>query len=345
MGLLLGLEVLDLSFNSLTGNIPTEIGLLTNLKIMGLRQNSLDGPIPTEIGLLTQLTSVGLDENQLTGSLPSHVALLTNLKTLNVGGTNSLTGGSLPFAELESTPFYVSWVESYLEMTGSLPTEIGLCTTLTSLELFVQDLQGRLPTELALLSDNLLALSLEFNSITGTIPTALGSLTKLTRLALHDNAMVGGIPTQVGNLAALTSLEVGRNQLTGSLPSELGRLAVLQIFNANDNPGLTGSIPEEMATMAVGTLRMMNVTHTGLSGSIPMNVCFMTFECREECYFDYECQPEGGLCGCGDCKCPIEVLSPNTNENTALSSSGASSTNMISIWPLVILLLWMAMYY
>ncbi|KAE8704461.1 putative Mitochondrial ATP synthase D chain-related protein [Hibiscus syriacus] len=63
------LEVLDLSFNSLTGNIPIAIQNLTNLTSLNLKNNSPTGLIPSFI--LPRLKLLNLSYNDLNGSVPS----------------------------------------------------------------------------------------------------------------------------------------------------------------------------------------------------------------------------------------------------------------------------------
>ena len=46
---------LSLTFNDLTGTIPTELGALTSLQWLTLDKNQLTGTIPTELGSLTSL--------------------------------------------------------------------------------------------------------------------------------------------------------------------------------------------------------------------------------------------------------------------------------------------------
>mmetsp|Transcript_12532 Transcript_12532/g.28591 ORF Transcript_12532/g.28591 Transcript_12532/m.28591 type:complete len:90 (-) Transcript_12532:10-279(-) len=47
-------------------------------------------------------------------------------------------------------------------------------------------------------------LDLNGHSISGTIPTEIGLLTKLSwRLSLHENSLSGTIPTQIGQLSKL----------------------------------------------------------------------------------------------------------------------------------------------
>ena len=53
-------NVIELSNNGLTGEIPSEIGNLTNLAYLGLSSNQLNGEIPSEIGNLMNLTELHL---------------------------------------------------------------------------------------------------------------------------------------------------------------------------------------------------------------------------------------------------------------------------------------------
>ena len=78
-------------FNSVTGEIPSEIGNLTNLTYLGLINNELTGEIPSEIGNLTNLTYLNLNNNELTGQIPSEIGNLTNLIHLYLS-FNQLTG-------------------------------------------------------------------------------------------------------------------------------------------------------------------------------------------------------------------------------------------------------------
>ena len=52
----------------------------------------------------------------------------------------------------------------------------------------------------------LLALYLNGNQLTGSIPPELGDLASLTRLYLHNNQLTEPIPPELGNLASLRGL-------------------------------------------------------------------------------------------------------------------------------------------
>ncbi len=111
------------------------------------------------------------------------------------------------------------------------------------------------------------------NRLTGSIPTAVGSLANLQRLRLGDNQLSGSIPPQLGNLTFLRELNLYRNQLTGSIPAELGSLANLEYLALSDNR-ISGNIPPEMGALI--NLRSAFLGNNQLSGDIPPQLGSLT---------------------------------------------------------------------
>lgn len=93
-------------------------------------------------------------------------------------------------------------------------------------------LAGRVPTELGLLS-HLTTLDLAHNDLSGTLPSELGRLTRLRQLALPRNSISGIVPSQLGMLSSLERLSLYGNILRGALPSELGRLNPAYCYLSN----------------------------------------------------------------------------------------------------------------
>ncbi|XP_044417242.1 receptor-like protein EIX2 [Triticum aestivum] len=85
---------LDLSCNSITGDIPAEIGALVALKNLNLSWNNFSRKIPENIGALIQVESLDLSHNDLSGEIPSSLSALTPLSHLNVSYNN--LGGKIP---------------------------------------------------------------------------------------------------------------------------------------------------------------------------------------------------------------------------------------------------------
>jgi hypothetical protein len=119
------------------------------------------------------------------------------------------------------------WANSCDESSSSLAKQLP-CVSQdeTSLDLCCNGLTGTIPSEVSLLT-KLTYLDLCCNSLTGTIPSQLGLLTKLTDLSLWGNNLIGMIPSEIGLLSKLTYLSLSNNSLTGTIPSEVGLMSNL----------------------------------------------------------------------------------------------------------------------
>ncbi|MFC1553150.1 putative Ig domain-containing protein [candidate division KSB1 bacterium] len=157
-------------------------------------------------------------------------------------------------------------------LIGSIPPEISTLTNLTYLGLDHNSLSGSIPPELGTLT-NLVSLDLSYNSLTGSIPLELGNLTKLQSLSLSDISLTGSIPPELGSLTNLTNLWIQSTGVTGSIPPELGTLDSLQTLYLNLN-NLSGTIPIELASLV--KLKELWLNGNDLSGSIPPELYNLT---------------------------------------------------------------------
>ncbi|MBA0771197.1 hypothetical protein Gotri_019696, partial [Gossypium trilobum] len=92
---------LDLSVNSLTGEIPKEIGSLVGLLSLNFSGNHLTGNIPDNIGNMKFLESLDLAMNRLNGEIPPSFSKLNFLNHFNVS-YNNLTGQIPTSTQLQS---------------------------------------------------------------------------------------------------------------------------------------------------------------------------------------------------------------------------------------------------
>ena len=204
---------IDLRENSLSGQIPGELGGLTNLQWLFLNNdafscqetpcratsptaNRLTGTIPPELGQLTNLESLYLALNPLTGEIPSELAALGSLKRLGL------------------------WVS---QLSGEIPSWLGDLDNLEILSLAANNFSGPIPVELGNLT-NLNNLELGVNQLTGPIPDSLGNLTGLEHLGLDSNQLTGSIPASLGNLINLKRMYITANELSGCIPAGLRRV-------------------------------------------------------------------------------------------------------------------------
>jgi len=146
-----------------SGTLPSELGLLADTLNVLLIIADVSGSVPSELGLLTKLTNLRIEDNKLSGSLPSELAQVSIASSsyCNVGGTNDF-GCPLPSLSsgcasgLSCSP-PTNWLcgddrgsycdgtfsgnslsitsggGSGLYLEGTLPTEVGLLTDLTTL--------------------------------------------------------------------------------------------------------------------------------------------------------------------------------------------------------------------
>ncbi|KAK9104782.1 hypothetical protein Scep_021626 [Stephania cephalantha] len=85
------LQMLNLSGNFLSGNIPSQIcSWLPYLVILDLSRNNLTGPIPAEIANCKYLNELVLDDNRLSGLIPDGIFRLSRLKMVSFAN-NSLS--------------------------------------------------------------------------------------------------------------------------------------------------------------------------------------------------------------------------------------------------------------
>ena len=114
---------LDLSFNELSGPLPSDISLLLPLiTTLDLSSNSFSGEIPENIANCTYLNILKLDHYQLTGKIPPKLGFLQRIKQFNVSN-NSLAGSVPYFANASITS------DSYANNTGLCGGPLEPCKT------------------------------------------------------------------------------------------------------------------------------------------------------------------------------------------------------------------------
>lgn len=107
--------------------------------------------------------------------------------------------------------------------------------------------------------------------IGGSLPTAIGDLSKLVEIDLSgnnlSNNMSVNIPNQIGQLTALEKLDLSDNNLSGSPPSRWwGSLTKLKTLDLSGNE-FSGTIPSRLRS--ISTLTDLDLSDNKFSGSIP----------------------------------------------------------------------------
>ncbi|XP_066310842.1 probable LRR receptor-like serine/threonine-protein kinase At3g47570 [Miscanthus floridulus] len=157
---------INLSHNSLSGTLSSQVGIFANLNNLVLSGNQLSGEILDSIGDCAVLQGLWLDHNSFVGSIPQSLNKIKGLSTLNL---------------------------SLNKLYGAIPDAIGGIHNLGELNLAYNNLSGTIPTSL----QNLILLSeldLSFNNLQGEVPKE-GIFRYLTKFSITgNNELCGGLP-------------------------------------------------------------------------------------------------------------------------------------------------------
>ncbi|XP_050278406.1 receptor-like protein 7 [Quercus robur] len=285
------LEVLDVSNNQLTGQIPQCLLNLSNsLLVLAMRNNHFLGNFPETFINGCSLRTLDLYHNQIEGKIPRSLVKCQTLEVLNLG--NNKLNDTFPF-----------WLESFPELKILVLRGNGFygpiwdpCKKFGLSKLHVIDLShnnfsGKLPSEYfqnwsAILDKNSSqsgymgddsnyykdsmtivnkGVELKFEKI----------LTIFTAIDLSNNRFCGEIPDSLGNLKALIVLNLSSNNFMSHIPSSLGNLVALESLDLSQN-SLYGEIPQELTNLIF--LEYLNLSQNQLSGPIPQVRQFLTFE-------------------------------------------------------------------
>nr|XP_016472653.1 PREDICTED: probable LRR receptor-like serine/threonine-protein kinase At3g47570 [Nicotiana tabacum] len=297
--ILSNLEFLGVSYNQISGRIPSNICQLAELKILSISFNNINGEIPRNIGCLANLEEFYIGYNPTSGTIPASLGNISTLQNLN-GMNNSLQGPIPPELGKLSNLRQLSFDLNH-NLIGQIPDAIFNISSLELVGFSFNNLSGRIPATTGRRLPNLRGIYLSYNQLEGEIPPYITNASKLNALALDMNLLTGTIPTNLGNLRELRglflfgnqlnnepseyelqflnslvycrmlrSLAVGSNLLNGILPSTIGNLSsTIEIFHIAD-AHINGLIPKGIGNMS--GLTKLNFQDNNLIGSIPYEV-------------------------------------------------------------------------
>jgi hypothetical protein len=180
------------------------------------------------------------------------------------------------------------------------------------------DLNGDLPTEIALLLGLKYFFASANNFTPGIIPESYAGLLKLEELGLKATNRLGEIPAFLGDLTDLILLDLDSNMLSGPLPTELAQLSDLEFLLLNRNE-LSGGIPIEFSGLT--SLRMALLDRNDLQGSMAHMCDLPNFlePSRDSDGTEFliaDCFGDNPKIDCECCKICCSDLNPNCHEFT-----------------------------
>uniref|UniRef100_A0ACD5UCE9 Uncharacterized protein n=1 Tax=Avena sativa TaxID=4498 RepID=A0ACD5UCE9_AVESA len=238
-------EVLDLSEQSLVGQISPSLGNMSYLASLNLSRSKFSGQIPN-LGRLQELMFLDLSYNSLQGSIPVTLTNCSSLRVLDL--SRNLLVGEIP-AEIALLSNLTRLWLPYNDLTRVIPPGLGNITSLEHIILMYNQLEGTIPDEFGKLS-NMSNLLLGENKLSGRIPESVFNLSLLNQIALELNMLVGSLPSSIGDgLPNLQRLFLGGNMLEGLIPDSLGNASELQHISLSYNHGFRGQIPPSLGKL------------------------------------------------------------------------------------------------
>ncbi|XP_059449476.1 receptor-like protein 43 [Corylus avellana] len=263
------LEVLDLSYNNLSGKLHPCLGNFSSpLSVLQLRSNSFRGTIPKTWAMGNNLTVIDLSENQFHGQLPRSMANCLMLEYLNVG--NNEINDTFPFwlgalSQLKVLVLRSNAFQGAIQSPGINYT----FPKLHIIDLSQNSFSGNLPVEYFLHWNAMKVFGAKqlkymevnsrrssFGSVQCTITiTNKGIMLKYEKIPdvlrvidFSSNRFEGEIPCVLGSLKGLHLLNLSNNALTGHIPLSLGNLTQVESMDFSQNK-LSGMIPAQLAEL------------------------------------------------------------------------------------------------
>ncbi|KAI5057097.1 hypothetical protein GOP47_0027112 [Adiantum capillus-veneris] len=237
------LEVLDISFNRLTGMLRDDVLRFMRLRILNISHNGLSGSIPFIYGLLPKLSAIDLSFNKLTGAIPASFFNSSTLSTLVL--SNNLLMGSRSLPEDAPSSAYASQIVvldlSHNRLSGTISEKIKKFQRLRRLDL-------------------------GHNVLSGLIPIGICNLSMLQVLDLSSNLLMGPIPAALPNTLLL--LQLANNNLSGQIPQNLQKFTNTSFFPGNDGLFAVWPLSTGQASPTTG----LSPQHTSFSAALKAGI-------------------------------------------------------------------------
>ncbi|GMY11218.1 protein BRASSINOSTEROID INSENSITIVE 1 [Fagus crenata] len=264
-----GMQHLDLKQNRLTGEIVPSLATflsVQNLVSLSLANNHFHGEIPTWLSTAcSSLIELDVSVNNLSGTVPSVFSTCSYLESLNISENNF--SGELPIEVFTKMGNLKKLFLSFNDFSGLLPDSLSQLVKLETLDLSSNNFSGSIPSALCQGTEtSLKELFLQNNLFTGSIPSSLSNCSQLVSLDLSFNSLGGTIPSSLGLLSKLRDMIIWLNKLQGEIPQELMYIQTLENLILDFNE-LTGTIPSGLSNCT--NLNWISLSNNKLSGEIP----------------------------------------------------------------------------
>ncbi|XP_061360432.1 receptor-like protein EIX2 [Gastrolobium bilobum] len=260
----------NLGSNNLTGKIPDSVGSLIKLQTFRVRNNSLFGNIPTSLKSCKSLWYLDLGLNKFTGNIPHW---FTNLSMALLLPSNKFSG-TIPLHICELSNLLVLDLSNN-RLSGPIPKCLYKITTMVSNSvdeaLFMSYFHNWFLAPISVRS-NLEDLPL---FVKGQELNYWHALKFMHSVDLSSNDLSGSIPSELFRLIALQSLNLSYNHLIGKISSDIGHMRFLESLDLSRNL-LSGEIPLSMSNLSF--MSFLNLSYNDFNGKIPLGTQLQSFD-------------------------------------------------------------------
>eukprot|EP01130_Rhizamoeba_saxonica_P015252 TRINITY_DN6801_c0_g1_i1.p1 TRINITY_DN6801_c0_g1~~TRINITY_DN6801_c0_g1_i1.p1 ORF type:complete len:1065 (-),score=247.94 TRINITY_DN6801_c0_g1_i1:57-3251(-) len=199
------LKYFHISNNKLEGNIPGEIYELTKLIELFIGENKFEGVLCDNINDMTKLEKLNIGGNLFTGTLPRNIWKMKNLQYLDCAQSKFV--GTIP-SDIYSPKLQTIILsgqptkKKIPKIYGTIPPELFKYTNVSEIFMSNLELSGTIPEEIGL-RPLLRVFDVGFNNLEGTIPESIfrnwKNAKEMRVLILKDNKFEGSISPFINN--------------------------------------------------------------------------------------------------------------------------------------------------
>ncbi|KAK2351965.1 receptor protein [Trifolium repens] len=253
-------NLLKLKLSSLRSIIQNS----TKLEILFLSFVTISSTLPDTLTNLTSLQQLSLYNSGLYGEFPVGVFHLPNLKVLDLRYNPNLNGSLPEFQSSSLTQLALSDTGFY----GHLPVSIGKLSSLEALSIRNCHFYGYIPSSLGNLTQ-LTQISLKDNKFRGHPSATLANLSKLSLLDVGFNEFTIETISWIGKLSSLIVLGISSLNIGSDIPLSFANLTQLEVLIA-ENSHLKGEIPPWI--MNLTNLAFLDLPFNFLHGKIELDM-------------------------------------------------------------------------